>query len=386
MRQLAKEQDEQIRHQIDSDFGNIRDLLFGAKPDPSSSGSNAIPLGMRSSRIEDAADSAPPADGSLSAPGPSSLPLPKPQPAILDDDDDYDQAVRQLTFDQRAKPTDRTKTDEEIAGEEAEKLQKQERARLRRMRGDSDASESDNDERPWKRRRGAPQADDLDDDFEFSEGEAGVLGPGLEDAVLGGSSDEDEDEGLGEDTAGEIESDTGSEKGESEDAGSDDCGDASDPDSSHAVALKHKAKRKEPRKQGELPFTFPAPSSHEEFLEILEDIDPSEIPTVVQRIRTIYHPSLAEDNKFKLQVCLIYSRADAYADVCVADSVLCAHRACSAHRSPPYRLIASSERTYPPYIRTLQTISHSVGASIYRQNCIDAEESCSRARQRTAPS
>lgn len=315
MRQLAKEQDEQIRHQMDAEFGDIRDLLFGAKADPSSSGSNAVPLGSRSSRTGDAAsDTAPPDDDSSSAPAPgvppSTISLLKPKPAALtlDDEDDYDQAVRQLVFDKRAKPTDRTKTDEEIAAEEAEKLQKQERARLRRMRGEPDESGSDDDDgRPRKRRRAQPQADDLEDDFDFSEdggeGEADVLGPGLERAVFVGSDHEnDEDDGSNEDTTGESESSSGSDDRASEGASS-----GGDDNHDLNIASKQQARQREPRKKGELPFTFPAPSSHGEFLEIIEDLDPSDTPTVVQRMRTVYHPSLAEDNKFKLQVCIFSS-------------------------------------------------------------------------------
>ena len=35
----------------------------------------------------------------------------------------------------------------------------------------------------------------------------------------------------------------------------------------------------------------------------LSDLDDEDVPTVVQRIRTLYHTSLGADNKFKLQVC-----------------------------------------------------------------------------------
>ena len=306
MRQLAKEQDDAIRHQIDSDFGNVRDLLFGLKVDPASSGSNSVPLGVRSSRTGDAADGASPSNDDSSTPGPSTLSLPtaKPaKPATLDDDDDYDRVVRQLVFDKRAKPTDRTKTDEEIAAEEAEKLRKQERARLRRMRGELNESESDSDGRLRKRRRGAPQADDLEDDFDVNEGEDWVLGPGLEHAVLAGPSDEDGDEVSEGDTVSESETDSSSDDAESEDTSSEGSDDASKTNLGISVASKREPRQREPRKKGDLPFTFPAPSSHEEFLEIIEDLDPSDTPTVVQRLRTIYHSSLSEDNKFKLQVC-----------------------------------------------------------------------------------
>jgi nucleolar protein 14 len=44
--------------------------------------------------------------------------------AIARQSDDYDQAVREFKFDKRSQPTDRTKTEEEIALEEKEKLEK----------------------------------------------------------------------------------------------------------------------------------------------------------------------------------------------------------------------------------------------------------------------
>ncbi|KAF8305377.1 Nop14-like protein [Clavulina sp. PMI_390] len=292
LRQLAKEQDDDIRHAMDSEFGSIRDLLFGPKTDPSSSGSNAIPLGTRStpgqpSPIQDSGPAPAPSISSASEPA-----FALPQTTVQNDDEDYDQVVRALVFDKRAKPTDRTKTEEEIAAEEAEKLQKQEKARLRRMRGDPEESDEDGDERPRKRRRGVPQGDDLDDDFELSGDESDHgLGPGLEEAIeLGSSGDEWESEGRDED----------------EDDDGDEDEDEDDEEEPLAplpmVKTKDKGKGKATtRKKGDIPFTFPAPSSHEEFLDIIDGFDPSDIPTVIQRIRTIHHASLAEDNKFKLQ-------------------------------------------------------------------------------------
>ena len=114
---------------MDKDFDSIRDLLFGQKIDPSSSGSNAVPLGPRpaSAAAVDVDDST----STAAAPIPTT-PAPAPQ-ATIDEEEDYDLVVRQLAFDKRAKPTDRTKTEEEVAAEEAAKLEKAERARLRRM-------------------------------------------------------------------------------------------------------------------------------------------------------------------------------------------------------------------------------------------------------------
>jgi hypothetical protein len=63
-----------------------------------------------------------------------------------------------------------------------------------------------------------------------------------------------------------------------------------------------------PTNPKELPFTFQCPSSHEEFLEILEGLDRADIGTVIECIRKLHHPSLGEKHKSKLQVCLPISR------------------------------------------------------------------------------
>ena len=74
-----------------------------------------------------------------------------------------------------------------------------------------------------------------------------------------------------------------------------------------------KKKRKAAAKK-ELPFTFPCPEDHDEFLEIIEDIDEEDVPTVVRRIRTLHHPSLADDNKYRLQVSALCTSQHRYLD------------------------------------------------------------------------
>ncbi|KAG1047765.1 hypothetical protein G6F42_029096 [Rhizopus arrhizus] len=57
-------------------------------------------------------------------------------------------------------------TEEELALEEKEQLEKAERARKRRMEGlDSDSEDEGSKKRSHKKRKGAPQGDDLDDDY-----------------------------------------------------------------------------------------------------------------------------------------------------------------------------------------------------------------------------
>ncbi|EKM59895.1 uncharacterized protein PHACADRAFT_86191 [Phanerochaete carnosa HHB-10118-sp] len=278
MRQAQQEDDENLRHELDAELSDLRSLLYA--PDPST-----IP------KSAEDADEDEPTSAPLSA-------------AVQEQsqDQEYDQFVRELAFEARAQPKDRTKTEEELALEEKEALEKAERKRLRRMRGEEDDSDSDEEDgrRGRKRQKGG---DDLDDDFIDEEGEYGdLLGAGLGEQ----SVDEDEDEGSDE------EADTEEDEGDSECEGEDEEGVFSDTPESEAedagedggeeeLAQVKKSQKIASFRKRELPYTFSCPETHDEFLEIVENIDDSDIPTVVKRMRTLHHPSLAEDNKFKLQ-------------------------------------------------------------------------------------
>ena len=116
MRQTQQEEDENLRHELDNELDSIRSLLFAAPQAET------------------------PAGPSTNAP--ASLPVSAAsQPE--DQDKEYDQYVRELALDRRAKPKDRTKTEEEQALEEKEALEKAEKRRLRRMRGEESESEDD---------------------------------------------------------------------------------------------------------------------------------------------------------------------------------------------------------------------------------------------------
>ncbi|KAI0268141.1 Nop14-like protein [Gloeopeniophorella convolvens] len=269
LRQNQREEADNIRHQLDQELDAIRGLLSG--PDPLS-GSLEKGLG--------------------------------PQPlgaATKDHDQEYDRFVRELVFDQRSKPKDRTKTEEELALEAKLALEKAERQRIRRMNGEDDDEDSE-DGRPRKRKRPVG-GDDLEDDFHDDDDWSG-LGGGLK-SVSGSeeedSADEDTDE-EGEDEADEDTTDESDEEGTDENINrlSGDVQAASDS----LVPLKLSKTKGTQRKPDskEIPFTFPCPSSHEEFLDIVDDIEDKEIPTVVERIRALHHPSLGAENPAKLQV------------------------------------------------------------------------------------
>lgn len=274
-----------------------------------------------------------------------------------DENDPYDMFVRELAFDKRAAPSDRLKTEAEIAQEAAMELQRAEQKRLKRMRGQADSSDSSDDDdedgddergggrkkRKDKGKAGSrrlPQGDDLGDDFDFEGDE--VSGFGLGDGLkVAGAEAGSEDESEGEDgedaemqegsedgesdedddDEADDEEDTGSEKEENEmladlmfDEGSDVSGDEDEagPSSSAQVAnslISTKAKKEDSNKSkpakakaSKLPYTFPCPADHAEFLDLLEGTSDDDMPIIIQRIRTLHHPSLAEGNKQKLAV------------------------------------------------------------------------------------
>ena len=286
---MERERDDNIRHQLDEEFYSLRSLIYAPDPDPSSTGSNSIPLGRVSAR-----EDAPRAGLSTST-----------APLV----EDYDTHVRELAFDQRAQPKDRTKTEEELALEEKEALEKAERLRRMRMLGEEDSEEEEEGRGRGKgKRKREPGADDLDDDF-HEEGWGG-LGAGLgaeAEAAVGGENIEpissgDED---GDTSSSEDKSEWGGEGGDFRvDSGDDDSDAEAEPGEQTELTTNPTRNKTTSSPSKELPFTFPCPETHEQFLEIVDTVDDADIPIVIKRIRALYHPSLAPENKHKLQVCV----------------------------------------------------------------------------------
>ncbi|KAI6034536.1 Nop14-like protein [Pisolithus microcarpus] len=215
-RQMEKEQEENIRHQLDQDFDSLKSLLYVSDPSPP----------------EDALDNS--AETSV--------------PHEKDDSLDYDKQVRELAFDKRAKPKDRTKTEEELALEKKEALEKAERRRQRRMLATMTWQDG-------RKRKRAPVGDDLGDDF--VEDDSAVVGAGLGEQGLVSNGAED----------GEAESETTADTGDDDSEEDEDNYSSSAASPGNLQGLRRK-----------LPYTFPAPASHEEFLEIVEDLVSSLIP------------------------------------------------------------------------------------------------------------
>jgi nucleolar protein 14 len=249
LRQKQREEADDIRRRLDQELDTIRGLL--SAPDPLS---ESLEKKLGSQSLGSAEEGR---------------------------DQQYDQFVRELVFDQRSKPKDRTKTEEELALEAKNALEKAERQRIRRMNGEDDAESSGEESRPAKRRR-LIGGDDLEDDF----GEQDGLGGGL-----GSNSSESGDV---TDDSSDANSDASEEDNDSE------PGFANVSGSKPSNVEKNGHRRS--KSSNELPYTFPCPMSHEEFLDVIEGIVDQDIPIVVERIRALHHPSLGAENPSKLQV------------------------------------------------------------------------------------
>lgn len=276
--------DTNMREQLDEGLDELRELLGGA-----------VPVRPK-----------------VQLPGPSRTAVPLPG---QNDDKDYDQFVRALAYEARAKPKDRTKTEEEIAADEKERLEEAEAKRLRRMRGEDSEDEEDGGRKKRKADR-APDADDLDDDFAGDVDEDGgisLLGPGLtreaiETMDVDESDDEDEDDDDGDEEDGDSEDDDSDEDDEDDEMSAmedlDSDVEGNDDEEPVARLVKGKARAKSSKAKAatkEIPYTFTCPATVEEFEDLLEGLDDKALPTVVQRIRALHHPSLAQGNKEKLQ-------------------------------------------------------------------------------------
>ncbi|TPX68187.1 hypothetical protein SpCBS45565_g03263 [Spizellomyces sp. 'palustris'] len=340
-RQLQKEQDDDLADALDAQLDDIRDLLVPSKT--------------------------PPAEASTAAKGRTNEPS--------TDYADYDSFVRELAYERRAKPTDRMKTDEEIATEAKSRLEKLERDRQRRMMG----LPTEQEERETRRkndfasRKRVSQADDLgDDDYgkalsamvEIEEEvpltyRNGVL---VNDEVFmskkrkleAASDDDDEDEEESEDESeqsgdddvnGPLESDGEDDSDDEQDEDDDsetnewqveeideELGeahgdkDASDDEESEAkdstttsletneakLAQPRFKRNPDPSAASELPYTFKAPETHTEFLELVKDRNPEDQATIIDRLRVLHHVSLGGNNRRTLETLLdiLYEHLD----------------------------------------------------------------------------
>ncbi|KAI1383214.1 Nop14-like protein [Hypoxylon trugodes] len=280
-RQATKDADEDLREELDMELPDLHDLLFNRK------------------KTADAADTKE-ADG---AAGRERM------------ERDYDMRLRQLAQDRRAQPTDRSKTDEEKAQEQSERLKELEEKRLRRMRGE-EASDSEDEQDEQDVADTQLERNPTNGPILFTEMEEDDYGLGKGIKTLPTATElgfDDEDDFIIEDNL--IASDSDLEPVESE-ASSDEEESGAEDDDEFTRGLLNEEETQNPifsnRLAGStattdikqdpngLPYTFPCPQTLEEFVEIARSIPIEHLPTAVQRIRALYHPKLDSDNKSKL--------------------------------------------------------------------------------------
>ncbi|CAO3633792.1 unnamed protein product [Cunninghamella blakesleeana] len=302
-RQMAKQEDDDIRADLDEELNDIRSLLDTNKRKPLPSQSNLFARAENEKKLLDEEEDN--------------------KKKVDDSYEDYDKALRELAFDRRAQATDRTKTEEEIALEEKEKLEKAERARKRRMEGlDSESEDEDHKHHHNKKQRkkaGAPQGDDLDDDYyeELEEEESKKLGTGLTlEDIQSGKYSLDDDLDDGEESEEESEESEESEEEDDDDEESD-IDDLEGDEVPHfdededmnilgqdgkIVKSSNKKSSKVSTKEssGEIPYTFECPLTHGEFLSIMEGLKAEDALTVIKRIRILYHVKISPENKQKI--------------------------------------------------------------------------------------
>lgn len=163
----------------------------------------------------------------------------------------YDSRVRELAYDRRAVPADRTKTDEELAKEHEEKMKKLEADRLKRMAGEGDEQ------------RG--EGDDLDD----------FWAPASDDNEVEGSDEENSEEDS--DNSAISEDDP-----EQPDLSSDD-----EPETSKTSKSSKSAH-------------VTMPEDYESFSQAISPLSREDASLYISKIAEKYHPRLAQGNKEKM--------------------------------------------------------------------------------------
>ncbi|KXT07637.1 hypothetical protein AC578_10186 [Pseudocercospora eumusae] len=334
-RQKAKEDDDDLREELDKGWADIEALLQGVKKPP------------------------PPPRQSEPAAATSNAPTINPDRQRLLDgmdrdkaDKEYDVYLKKLANEARAQPSNKSLTAEEKAEKEAKRLKALEEKRLRRMQGE-DVSEDDAEAKnedieaegdedipdeaadfgftstiPPKKQKTEQLV--LDDEDEFAlEDDLVASNDEIEDIEL---SDEEESGSDGEDEVNGEQKPPADEEDEfvKDILGADMVKAASGANGTPVATG--------PR----ISYTYPCPRSHAELLDVVKDLPVEQLTTVVQRIRALYHPSLSASNK------------ESMADF---SSALVDHLSWMADQNQPIAIIEqiirhlhSLSRTYPSQI------------------------------------
>ncbi|XP_066386724.1 uncharacterized protein [Miscanthus floridulus] len=252
--------------------------------------------------------------------------------------DTYEKLVKEMVLDQRARPSDRTKTPEEIAQEEKERLEKLEEERQKRMLGTADSSDEDDDnedDKHMKLGNSKPiSGDDLGDSFSVDESIGKKKGwvdeiyerEGRKIGDDAAASDDGDDENAGDDGADDEEdseedssdNDFGNMSARDWEQSDDDEVDVGDDEmedfkekeqeingkvvDKDAHNLKGESNVKPQVKDGSIPFVIDAPNDLKDLSSLLDGCSEAEIIEIISRIRTCNSIRLAAENRRKMQV------------------------------------------------------------------------------------
>lgn len=290
-RQAAKEDDDDLREELDKELPMLQALLRGTRPKPTAAPEPTL-AGMNPARM-----------------------------ALMngtskeDFDKEYDKRVRQLAQDAKAKPTEKFKPEEERLAEESKRLQQLETKRLKRMQGEEDDSDAE--------KEADTKDDNSDNEEEEEEDDVDEFGLGAGIKTAGSRPElgvEDEDDFLIDDdlvaNGSNVDSDEYEPESESEKDEEDEESDEDDEDDEFTNGLLTKDESSRPefltgangplgKKRsftssgviGDRADTFPCPQSHAELLEITKNVAILDLPIVFKQIRHIYDPKLNSENK-----------------------------------------------------------------------------------------
>ncbi|GKT42179.1 putative nucleosome assembly protein [Colletotrichum spaethianum] len=264
-RQVAKDEDEDLRMELDKELPNLHALLM-------SHGKSDAQKKEEASKLIAGVDK-------------------------TTFDKEFDLRLKKLVQDRRAAPTERTKTDEEMAAEESKRLKELEEKRLKRMRGESVSDDEDSDEEMEDQAAEEPAfqfiPEEEDEDFGLGKGIKTKTRPTATELGF-----DDEDDFLIEDDL--IASGSDLEPIESEEEESDEEEEYQGDDSEDDEFTKGLLNEEETKSSLFTNAGGKGGKSYEELLALSQKYPSDKLPTIVQRIRALYHPKLDSRNKEKL--------------------------------------------------------------------------------------
>ncbi|XP_016980588.2 nucleolar protein 14 homolog [Drosophila rhopaloa] len=247
--------------------------------------------------------------------------------------DAYDKLLKEMIFEPRGSVTDKLINPEELAKQEAARLEKLENERLRRMRADGEEDEQASISQPKHR-----SADDLDDGYFMAGGDdleddtlaydlEGNLGTHLN-GKKNAQAEENENEEK-DDEEGEEEDEEDSD--EESDSDVDNLSDLKESESESEAEDTPQVSKKKAKKSTEkfpvsldtsIPFTIKMPKTYEDFTEFLSKHAAPQKATIIERIIKCNHPKLEgvnRENVVKLYSFLLQYIKDLFEDASEQD-------------------------------------------------------------------